>query len=885
MTATLTVVTLNVNGLRSVDKRAGVFRWLQSLPSLPDVVCLQETHCVSGEECRLWFSATGMSSVVSPGSHHSCGCVVLYRPHLTFVRSSCDDGGRFLLCEFLFRGKVFQVVCVYGPNRNPARDEFLDEVGDQIDPSVPTLLCGDFNTVVDRGLDRSGSDPLDTSRDSSVALSRLLDSCCVVDAWRSLHPGIRPFTWLRPNGAFASHIDLVGLPVVWSASLVSCDIVPCPLSDHCAVILSTGVPDVLGRGPGLWKLNVSVLLEAEYVSAVTSFWGHWRSKKELFPLVVDWWERGKSRLKGLTISYCKERAANKRARRDVLTRLIDHLKRQVDGGVASCLSPYRSALAELERLDCAEAEGARVRARIRWIEEGEASTAFFFRKERKQSADRWIPALRDSDGGVHSDVEGMGAVLTNFYSLLFSEERCDPSAREDLLSSLSSSLPPERASLCEGLLSVEECFVALKGMARGKAPGVDGLPMEFYLKFWDALGADLVEVLNFCLGRGYLAKSQRHGVISLTFKKGDRLDPRNWRPITLLCVDYKIASRAIVGRLLKVIHLLVDQCQTCGVPGHFIGNSVAFLRDVVGYATSTNTPVAILSLDQEKAFDRVDWSFLRATLARMGFGPSFISWMNLFYTSPQSSVKFNGHMTPFFDLLRGVRQGCPLSPLLYVLYAEVLACAIRANPAISGLTLPGCSTPLPVISQYADDTSLVVTSDQSIVEVFRTYAVFERGSGSKLNLGKSKGLWLGSWSGRTDAPVNLSWTSDKLKVLGGVIGPGDVEEDNWRPRIVDVENVLQSWKAQILSFRGRALVVNALALSHIWYVASIFGVPAWVVRELNILIFGFFWKGKRELVARRVVVQASCFGGFSVVSVQFKVWALLVQCSISPLNV
>lgn len=82
-----------------------------------------------------------------------------------------------------------------------------------------------------------------------------------------------------------------------------------------------------------------------------------------------------------------------------------------------------------------------------------------------------------------------------------------------------------------------------------------------------------------------------------------------------------------------------------------------------------------------------------------------------------------------------------------MLYAEVLDCAIRANPPISGLTLPGCSTPLLVISQYADDTSLVVTSDQSIVEVFQSYAVFEQGSGSKLNLGKSKGLWLGSWNG------------------------------------------------------------------------------------------------------------------------------------------
>lgn len=119
----------------------------------------------------------------------------------------------------------------------------------------------------------------------------------------------------------------------------------------------------------------------------------------------------------------------------------------------------------------------------------------------------------------------------------------------------------------------------------------------------------------------------------------------------------------IAGRLLKVIHLLVNKDQTCGVPGRFIGENVSFLRDVVHYASSTGVLVAILSLDQEKAFDRVDWDFMRSTLSAMGFGPSFISWVDLFYHRVQSSVNVNGYLSPFFALSRGVRQGCPLSPV------------------------------------------------------------------------------------------------------------------------------------------------------------------------------------------------------------------------------
>ena len=118
--------------------------------------------------------------------------------------------------------------------------------------------------------------------------------------------------------------------------------------------------------------------------------------------------------------------------------------------------------------------------------------------------------------------------------------------------------------------------------------------------------------------------------------------------------------------------------------------------------------VAILSLDQEKAFHRVDWSFLRSTLQSMGFGPSFTRWFHLFYRDVRSAVKANGHLSQFLSLSRGVRQGCHRSPLLYVLYVEVLACTIRANPSVKEVTLSGAGEPLPVLSQFAEDTLLVV---------------------------------------------------------------------------------------------------------------------------------------------------------------------------------
>ena len=873
----LSVLSLNCNGIRDPPKRAGLVQWLRSLPVCVDVVCLQEVHCLSLSECSSWFQSSGFSCALSCGSAHSCGCVVLFRPSLSLVNSWGDDVGRYLQCEFVFCGKSFRLCCIYAPNRNPARDQFFVDLQVKVDPSVPTILCGDFNAVFDRSVDRWGSDPSDLSRESFSSLRDLFDACCTVDIWRYLHPSSSCFSWTRWDGSRASRIDLCGIPYVWVSSVLSCDLLPCPFSDHCGLLTVVSVPDVVPPGPGLWKLNTSILHEQAYVLLIRDFWASWRSSVLRFPSLAKWWDEGKSRIKGLSIRYCCSRSAARSRNRDLLVRLVDHLKSKVDAGSMSCLGPYHSALSELASLDSEAARGAQVRARVRWVEEGEISSSYFFRLEKKRSADRWISALRESDGSIVSSPADLCHALSSFYLGLFSASDTDSCAQSALLGNLSSVLPGDQAALCEGHLSVAEVFSALLGMAKRKAPGLDGLPVEFYVRFWDVLGSDLVSVLNSCLDSGSLALSQRRGIISLSFKKGDRLDPRNWRPISLLNVDYKLASRAIAGRLLKVIHLVVAKDQTCGVPGRFIGENVALLRDVVDYASSSSgASVAILSLDQEKAFDRVDWSFMRSTLCAMGVGPSFISWVDLFYHRVQSAVNVNGYLSSFFNLSRGVRQGCPLSPLLYVLVSEVLAVNIRSNPRISGLCLPGAPVLSP-ISQYADDTSLILTLDDAIVAAFETYALFEQASGSKLNQSKSKGLWLGGWCGRTDPPVALDWSSSKLKVLGVFIGVGDLEVDNWRPRIDAVERVLNSWRSRSLSFRGKALVVNALALSRVWYVASLVHMPPWVLKELSLLVFSFFWSGKRELVSRSVVVQPSLFGGFSVVDVKLKVWALLGQ--------
>ena len=220
-------------------------------------------------------------------------------------------------------------------------------------------------------------------------------------------------------------------------------------------------------------------------------------------------------------------------------------------------------------------------------------------------------------------------------------------------------------------------------MESGKSPGPDGLPAEFYLYFWGLLGRDLVEILNYGYDAGALSESQRRAILRLLFKREDPQLLKNWRPISLLNVDYKIATKCLAGRLREVLPLVLSEDQTCGVPNRSIFENLFLIRDVIDFVREKNLPLALINLDQEKAFDRVNRRFLRRVLEKMNFGPSFRRWVDVIYQDTQSAVINNGWLSESFTLSRGVRQGCPLSPLLYCLVAETLGQALGRDTLIT----------------------------------------------------------------------------------------------------------------------------------------------------------------------------------------------------------
>ena len=182
--------------------------------------------------------------------------------------------------------------------------------------------------------------------------------------------------------------------------------------------------------------------------------------------------------------------------------------------------------------------------------------------------------------------------------------------------------------------------------------------------------------------------------------------------------DYKIGAKALASRLKRVIKQCVGDYQTGFITNRFIGENIRFILDLINYANDTNLPGLLFFLDFEKAFDCIERGFIDRSLAYFTFGQSFRRWVSTLYINSTACVCNNGHSTGFFSVTRGVRQGCPLSPYLFILCADILSRAIIYNNNIKGISIHGYEVK---VIQYADDTVVLLDGTvNSSTELFNT---------------------------------------------------------------------------------------------------------------------------------------------------------------------
>ncbi|KAI3355854.1 hypothetical protein L3Q82_004224 [Scortum barcoo] len=332
-----------------------------------------------------------------------------------------------------------------------------------------------------------------------------------------------------------------------------------------------------------------------------------------------------------------------RSMRDLEIQLVELQSRAESTGDRGLLNSLKSKKRALANLLGVAAEGALVRSRFLNITQMDAPSQFFFGLERKNGQRKIVHSLRSSNGSAISDSSEIRKfavcvfIKTYIKVNLQTTQMCAAVFFTGLLQ-----VETEANTKLEAQLTPQELYAALMSLKSGKAPGIDGLPVDFYKSFWSVLGEDLLEVFNDCLERGRLPLSCRRAVITLLPKKGDLQELKNWRPVSLLCTDYKIMSKVLASRLREVMASIIHPDQTYCVPGRLISDNVTLIRDILEVSGSLAVDTGLISIDQEKAFDRVEHKYLWQTLAAFGFSPGFIAKIRVLYCDIASVLKING---------------------------------------------------------------------------------------------------------------------------------------------------------------------------------------------------------------------------------------------------
>ena len=870
--------SFNCRGLGDWRKREFLIKLLKE--NNIDICYLQETHCSSKFIGNSWKHELGGNCFWSFGSNRTRGVGIWFRPGLSFkiVSLSRDNDGRMLSLLVKFDETIIRLTAIYAPVINSERNIFFSSFADHLRGQYPIILGGDFNCVIDIQLDKNGG--VDSNGESK---SRVLKSICddfnLIDPFRKLNPKKKEFTWRNSLNTILCRLDRFYVSRSISQNVVSVENVNVPyiITDHSLVkmIFNTNTSDGPTLGPGYWKCNVNILKDDYFQADFVSLWERLKEETEKNSA---WWETCKGEFKQLLIGHSirlgmiyKER--HKTANWD-LQKLLQQSRRP--NSPANLQDQIVAAREVIDNLYTERAEGSKIRAKVQHLEKDEKPTRYFLHKEKQSAESKFIKQLTTEAGQVVSTDDEIQEECKTFYQDLYKFEPIDNSLNDYFLQDLPK-LNEETTIQCEGPITLEEIKIALGKMSNYNTPGLDGLPKEFYTFAMPYIGETFTNLLNRCWKEEKLPFSQRQGLVTLICKDKSNPDKlKNWRPISLLNVDYKILSKVLTMRLRSILSDIVNTDQTCSIPGRTIQDNVHLIRNLIEYTNGKNMTAAIISLDQSKAFDRVSHVYLFNVLEAFGFGPQFISLVKLLYTDIYSKILVNGFITDSFQVKRSVRQGCSLSPLLYVLCMEPFAHRIRLDPMIKGIPLPGTVEEVK-ISQYADDTNLFVRDNNSVRKILILVELFELISGAKLNKQKTFGTWLGKWRGRQDQPFGLNWSTEVQKSYGVYLGSEESENMNWEKVLSKFQKTINLFSRRDLSFKGRSIILHTVICNSIWYVGSLVLMPENVELKLNKMMFSFLWNNKTELINRHTLHNNFKDGGLNVVNIRIKLNALLIK--------
>ncbi|GJW97936.1 RNA-directed DNA polymerase, eukaryota [Tanacetum coccineum] len=418
-------------------------------------------------------------------------------------------------------------------------------------------------------------------------------------------------------------------------------------------------------------------------------------------------------------------------------------------------------------------------------------------------------------------------------------------ARLKLSFSFPNRLSTDQVADLERHVSHDEIRLAVWDCGVNKSPGPDGFTFEFFRKFWKVIGPDFCEAVEHFFKQGSFSKGCNSSFIALIPKVLDAKFVNDYRPISLIGCIYKVVTKILASRLAMVIAGLVSNTQSAFVAGRQILDGPFILNEVLDWCKRKKKKALFFKVDFAKAYDSVRWDFLLDVLEAFGFGSTWCTWIRGISDFAKASLLVNGSPSDEFHIHRGLKQGDPLSPFLFILVMEALhlsVCKAVDEDVFKGIQLQG-SLALSHLF-YADDAFFMGEwSDNNLRGIINILKCFHLASGLQINIHKSQILGVGVSRSRVeDMASSLGCTimENKFRYLGVMVGAGMTRHKAWDDVILKLQSRLSKWKAKTLSIGGRLTLLKSVLGASPLYNMSIFKVPKGVLKVMESIRSNFF---------------------------------------------
>ena len=893
------MITCNVRGLSDPVKRRELFIYLRSRKA--NIAFLQETHSCK-KSYKRWRAEWGGEILFSHGESNARGVAILIDRTVNFQKLAVktDHDGRFIILKAKIGDETYTLVNVYGPNKDePAFYSNLFEEALLLHDSDHIIVGGDFNTVLDPEMDRKGGRPGKSKSRTAEFLQGVMEEYDWLDPWRYLNPDKFQYTWKRRKPFVGTRLDFFLLPMSSLGLVDDCEIILGYKSDHSFVQLDFA-NSTLRKGKGFWKLNCAYLENKEYIDKVNEIItkslageivvGEDQEDKFSYLFETDIsvlspglrWEMLKTRIVDFSIAFSKQKAQQRQEKMQYLKSKLSRLEKKLAMINLKSLTVVNQINKVNQKIDVVKTElekelafiarGAMIRSKVKWFVEGEHNTKYFLSLEKSKAKSKQMNAIRKENGIVVRNLTEILNQQAQFYEKLYT---VDTSVKFVQTTPPEKKLTSEQADTINGPLTIEEIGISIAKMPRNKTPGSDGLPADFYKVFFIKLKFLLCEVFNEAKDCGRLHLSARRGIITLLPKKDwDILLVKNWRPITLLNCDYKIISKVISHRIQAVLENVINQDQARFVQNRNITQNIRRASDILDYVSKRNIAAVMVSIDFEKAFDRVEYSSLFSAFTYFNFGEQILSWMQMLFQDVQLCTVNAGSISHWFSPTRGLFQGNPIGPFAFVTLIEILAINLRSNSKIEGIKI-GHITHL--ISQFADDLDLFLKFKQSCwEETLSVLRKFEEISGMKVNYDKTSVYRIGSIKGSNAkfySMAKIKWTNNPVNILGVYVA-NDWEQTlslNYDPLVVKCQSVVDMWHHRAISLFGKVLVLNSLVASQLAYRMSVLcNIPVKYVKTFKEMFTKFVWNTRTPKIRWNILILPKGEGGAGLVNLQLR---------------